>query len=108
MTLELGLIPEAQPGLQVVKEWIRDCVYTLRFKPELHFITRLVQLAELGFQFDGRNAMAYLNRGPFMVDPARPEIYQRFPDKEYVVAEFIVALEDRYGWSVSYGVSFLR
>ncbi|KAJ7356587.1 hypothetical protein DFH08DRAFT_1075732 [Mycena albidolilacea] len=108
VTLELGLIPEAQPGLQLVKEWIRDCVYTLRFKPELHFVTQLIQLAELGFQFDGRNAMAYLNRGPFMVDSARPEIYQRFPDKQYVVAEFITALEDRYGWSVSYGVSFLR
>jgi hypothetical protein len=102
------LIPEAEVGLQVLKEWIRGCVYTLEFVPEVHFLTRLVQLAHLGFQFDGRHAMSYLTRGPFMTEERKPLMYRRPPEGRYVVAEFISALEDQHEWCLSAGVIFLR
>jgi hypothetical protein len=105
VSLDLNLIPEAQLGLQIVKEWVRDCVYTLEFLPE--FLTLVVQLTQLGFQFDGRNVTSYLNHSPFMIDPRKPLIYRRPPEGRYVVAEFVVALEDRYDWCLSAGVMFL-
>ncbi|KAF7340238.1 UvrD-like helicase ATP-binding domain-containing protein [Mycena venus] len=107
-SLDVALIPEAQSGLQIVKEWIRDCVYALEFVPEFQFLTRLVQLAQLGFQFDGRHAMSYLSRGPFMMDPRKPLMYRRPPEGRYVVSEFVSALEDQHDWCLSAGVIFLR
>ncbi|KAJ7652111.1 hypothetical protein DFH06DRAFT_1094341 [Mycena polygramma] len=108
-SLDLNLIPEADVGLQVVKEWVRDCVYTHEFAPEFHFLTRLVQLAYLGFQFDGKHAMLYLTRGPpYMMNPRKPLMYRRPPEGRYVVAEFILALEDQHEWCLSAGVIFLR
>ncbi|KAJ7237474.1 hypothetical protein B0H12DRAFT_1238216 [Mycena haematopus] len=107
-SLDLSSIPEAQVGLQIVREWVRDGVYALEFVPEFHFLTRLVQLTQLGFQFDGRNALSYLNRGPFMTNPSKPPMYRRPPEGQYVVAEFISALEDRHEWCLSAGVMFLR
>ncbi|KAF8151966.1 hypothetical protein K438DRAFT_1778624 [Mycena galopus ATCC 62051] len=107
-SLDLNLIPEAPAALPIVKEWVRDGVYTLGFLPEFHFLTRLVQLAQLGFQFDGRNAMSYLTHGPCMLDPRQPLKYRRPPEGRYVVAEFISALEDQNEWSLSAGVVFLR
>ncbi|KAJ6569465.1 hypothetical protein B0H19DRAFT_938852 [Mycena capillaripes] len=107
-SLNFDLIPEAQAALQVVKEWVRGCVYTLEFAPEIHFLTRLVQLAQLGFQFDGRHAMSYLTHGLFMMDPRKPLMYRRPPEGQYVVAEFISALEDQHEWCLSAAVIFLR
>ncbi|KAJ6498114.1 hypothetical protein C8R47DRAFT_1212438 [Mycena vitilis] len=107
-SLDWNLIPEAKSGLQVVKEWVWGCVYTHEFAPQFHFLTRLVQLAYLGFQFDGTHAMSYLNRSPFMTAPTKPAMYGRPPDGRYVVAEFLSALEDQNEWCLSAEVMFLR
>ncbi|KAJ6573822.1 hypothetical protein DFH09DRAFT_1361892 [Mycena vulgaris] len=107
-TLDLNLIPEAELALQVVKEWVRSWSYTLEFTPELVFLTHMVQLARLGFEFDGRHAMAYLTRSPFMMDPRKPLMYRRPPEGRYIVADFLSGLDDQHEWCLSAGVIFLH
>ncbi|KAJ7171695.1 hypothetical protein C8R43DRAFT_874648, partial [Mycena crocata] len=106
--LDLNSIPEAEEGLHVVKEWIRGWSFTLEFFPELQFLTHVVQLARLAFQFDRTHAMSYLTRSAFMRDPRKPLMYRRPPDGSYVVAEFLSALENEQEWCLSAGVIFLR
>ncbi|KAJ7479971.1 hypothetical protein B0H11DRAFT_1725402, partial [Mycena galericulata] len=106
--LDFSLIPEAEAALQVVKEWIRSLIYALHFTPEIHFLTHMVQLAHLAFQFDAPHAMTYLTRGPFMLDERKPLMYRRPPEGRYVVAEFLSVLEDQEQFGISAGVMFLR
>ncbi|KAJ7139395.1 hypothetical protein C8R44DRAFT_867547 [Mycena epipterygia] len=107
-SFNLSLIPEAEAGLQIVKEWVRSWSYELEFKPELSFLTHMVQLAHLAFQFDGKHAMSYLTHGPFMMDPRKPLMYRRPPDGQYVVAEFLAALDVQQDWALSAATLFLR
>ncbi|KAJ7671910.1 hypothetical protein B0H17DRAFT_1141332 [Mycena rosella] len=107
-SLDFNLIPEAEAALQVVKEWIRSWSYTLEFAPELHFLTHMVQLARLGFEFDGKHAMFYLTRSPFMMNPKKPLIYRRPPEGRYVVGDFLYVLDDQYEWCLAAGVTALQ
>ncbi|KAJ7451061.1 hypothetical protein FB451DRAFT_1284562 [Mycena latifolia] len=107
-SLDLNFIPEAEVALQVVKEWVRSWSYTLEFAPELYFLTHMVQLARLGFEFDAKHALSYLTRGPFMMDPRKPLMYRRPPEGRYVVAEFLSALDDQHEWCLAAGVIFLQ
>ncbi|KAJ7801958.1 hypothetical protein B0H14DRAFT_3782099 [Mycena olivaceomarginata] len=107
-SLDLGLIPEAEAGLQVAKQWIRSWAYTLEFDPESEFLTHVVQLAHLGFQLSGKHALSYLTRVPFMMNPRKPLIYRRPPEGRYVVAHFVFALNNQYPWCLAAGVTFLH
>ncbi|KAK6977441.1 UvrD-like helicase ATP-binding domain-containing protein, partial [Favolaschia claudopus] len=105
-SLDLGLIPEAQPGIQIVKEWVRDGVYSLQFKPESQFLTRFVHLTQLGFQFDAGHAMSYLNHASISTDPRKPLVYRAPPDGRYVLTGYIYSLDDRQHWCLSAGIDF--
>jgi hypothetical protein len=107
-SLDLSLIPEAETGLQIAKQWIRSWAYTLEFLPELEFLTHVVQLAHLGFQLAGKHAMSYLTRVPFMMNPMKPLIYLRPPEERYVVADFLFALNNQHPWCLAAGVTFLQ
>ncbi|KAJ6578043.1 hypothetical protein B0H19DRAFT_574136 [Mycena capillaripes] len=107
-SLDLSLIPEAETGLQIAKQWIRSWAYTLEFIPELEFLTHVVQLAHLGFQLAGKHAMSYLTRVPFMMNPRKPLIYRRPPEGRYVVADFLFALDNQHPWCLAAGVTFLH
>ncbi|KAJ7051172.1 hypothetical protein C8F01DRAFT_1067163 [Mycena amicta] len=108
-SLNLTAIPEAAIGFQVIGDWLRERAYALDFDPQLRFLTRLVETVQLAFQFDRRHAMAYLGYAPFMTKD-KPWIYRRLPASEgqYVVSEFLHAVDDRAEWSLSAGVLFLR
>ncbi|KAJ7037374.1 hypothetical protein C8F04DRAFT_1393598 [Mycena alexandri] len=104
--LDFNRIPEANLGLQIVKEWVRGFVYRLGFIPD--FLTRMVQLAHLGFELDRKHAKEYFAHSPFMKDSTKPLMYQRPPGEQYIVAEFLSGLENQEIWSLSAGVMFLR
>ncbi|KAJ7151710.1 hypothetical protein C8R46DRAFT_1357916 [Mycena filopes] len=106
--LDLRGIPEFPSGLQIVKEWVRGSVYTLGFIPDSDFLTRMVQLANLGFQFDGTHAMEYLTHGAFMMDPRKPLKYRRPPEGQYIVAEFLFSLQNHDDSCLSAGIYFLH
>ncbi|KAK7064846.1 UvrD-like helicase ATP-binding domain-containing protein [Favolaschia claudopus] len=107
-SLDLTLIPlaEFRSALQIVKEWVRDGVYSLQFHPEAHFLTRFVHLAQFGFQFDAGRAMSYLTRASILMDPKKPLIYRAPPDGRYVVNGYIHSLDDQHVWSLSAGIDF--
>ncbi|KAJ7051208.1 hypothetical protein C8F01DRAFT_1237408 [Mycena amicta] len=102
--LDLGLIPEAAAGLQVVREWVRGWAYDCEFLPHARFLSDLSQIARLSFQFDRRDAMSYLTQGPYM--RMQPSMYKRFGDS-YVVGEFLRSLEAKTSACISAGVMFL-
>jgi hypothetical protein len=106
--LDFSLIPEAEAGLQIAKQWIRSWAHTLEFVPELEFLTHVVQLAHLGFQLAGKHAMSYLTHVPFMTNPEKPLIYQRPPEGRYVVADFLFALKNQHSGCLAAGVTFLQ
>jgi hypothetical protein len=104
-SLDISLIPEAEPGFQVVKEWVRSWVYDFQFMPPIKFLSNLVQVSRLSFQLDRKDAMSYLTQSPFM--HLQPAIYQR-ADSRYVVGEFLSSLEGKDTTCISAGVLFVR
>ncbi|KAJ7843035.1 hypothetical protein B0H13DRAFT_2364932 [Mycena leptocephala] len=103
-SLDLSLIPEAETGLQIAKQWIQSWAYTLEFVPELEFLTHVVQLGHLGFQLAGRHAMSYLTRVPFIMNPKKPLI----SEGRYVVADFLLALDNQHPLCLVAGVTFFH
>ncbi|KAF8151989.1 hypothetical protein K438DRAFT_1988110 [Mycena galopus ATCC 62051] len=104
-SLDLGSIPEAEAGFQVVKEWVRSWVYDFEFFPAAKFLSSLVQVARLSFQLDRRDAMSYLTNSPFM--RMQPSLYLR-PGGSYVVGEFLWLLEGKQEICISAGILFAR
>jgi hypothetical protein len=102
--LDFSLIPEAEAGLQIAKQWIRSWAHTLEFVPELEFLTHVVQLGHLGFQLAGRHAMSYLTRVPFIMNPKKPLI----SEGRYVVADFLLALDNQHPLCLVAGVTFFQ
>ncbi|KAF7367508.1 UvrD-like helicase ATP-binding domain-containing protein [Mycena sanguinolenta] len=104
-SLDLGSIPEAEAGFQVVRSWIRSWVYDFEFFPAATFLSNLAQVARLSFQFDRKDAMSYLTNSPFM--RMQPSIYKR-PGDNYVVGEFLWMLEGKQEISIAAGILFVR
>ncbi|KAJ6573853.1 hypothetical protein DFH09DRAFT_1311930 [Mycena vulgaris] len=104
-SLDLSLIPEAEAGFQVVKEWVRGWVYEFNFMPPMKFLSNLAQVSRLSFQFDRKDAMSYLTQSPFM--RMKPAIYMR-SGNSYVVSEFLSSVEGNEQTCISAGVLFVR
>ncbi|KAJ6456165.1 hypothetical protein C8R45DRAFT_1187129 [Mycena sanguinolenta] len=105
-SLNLGSIPEAEAGFQVVRSWIRSWVYDFEFFPATAtFLSNLVQVARLSFQLDRKDAMSYLTNSPFM--RLQPSTYKRRGDS-YVVGEFLWMLEGKQEICISAGILFAR
>nr|GAT46622.1 predicted protein [Mycena chlorophos] len=105
--LDFTLIPEAESGLQVARQWVRSWAYDCEFLPHHRFLSDLSQIARLGFQFDRRDAMSFLTQGQYMrMQPAR---YRRsVEDDSYIVSEFLRSLEAKTPACICAGVVALR
>jgi len=105
--LNVALIPEAQKGFQVVKEWIRNLVYKLDHRPQTPFLTTLMRAAYLSFTFDRKQASDYMYRARCMTTSPFPQEYYRGPG-EYIVGELLASLEGTQVWCLSGGVLFVK
>lgn len=90
MNFDKSMVPEAEKGIQVAKDWVRSLIYNLDFVPQKSFLTNMLRLANLGLFLDPKDAPKYLFRGPFMTSVPRPDVFLQGPENRYIVSELLV------------------
>lgn len=109
--LNLDGIPEADKAVQVIKEWIRDSLYSYSiFKEDRvegrHFLTVITELTMLAHMFDKADANDYIGRAPCIaIDKPKGLIRA---GHQYVVHDLIQALDGSKENSASAGVLYLQ
>ncbi|KAI0089831.1 hypothetical protein BDY19DRAFT_992789 [Irpex rosettiformis] len=108
LQLDLALIPEADKGFEIVKEWIRDLLYTQCFEylGPWNFLTFIAEVATLALRFEKHNAFDYFRRAP-CVTMDRPERYIRNGGR-YIVWDLLDFLGRTSATSLSAGVCFIK
>jgi hypothetical protein len=109
--LQLSLIPGAERGLLVVKDWVRHMIYTNDpYKYATTFLTTFVRSAILSFDHDGNEAFDYINRARCMTyrRPPRSLIRVRSNQNVYILKDLVNALHGIQPSCLSTGVMFVR
>lgn len=103
------MIPEAQKGFQVLKEWVRASAYDLDFHPQTPFLTDLIRTATLGLRFDEKSASEYLYRGKTLHSRAYPlERYIRPQGQAFIIPELLASIQGTAPWCLTAGILSLR
>ena len=110
--LKFKLIPEADKGIQVVRDWVRNLIYTFdleRASPDkkLTFLGDFLNLATLAYTFDQVAAREYMRRAS-CVSVSRPTDLLRGKEDQYIVFDLILALDGIDRASIVAGVLFLQ
>ena len=108
---QLFSFPEAQRGITVVRDWLRDAFYNLTPWDDnlYHFLGTVGELAALAFQLDKNTAQSYIERAPCVADNQQwPRKFMRQQGTRYIVHDLLTCLDDTYKSGISAGVIFLR
>jgi hypothetical protein len=108
LDLDFSSLPEAEKGLQVVKEWIRGFLYTasLNNMSRMQFLTRITHIATLALFLDKDNAISYFKRSP-CITTDRPHHYLR-AGSHYIVHDLLDFLNYADLTALSAGVLFIK
>lgn len=108
-----SLVPEAEMGIQIVKEWIHNQFYTLHpVQNSQMFLSTMAQCTFLAVAFDKQAALQYLHRAP-SVTGAKPwpdDLQRRTGDKRvYIVHDLLDTLfHSSLEYCTSAGILFIK
>ncbi|KIM81679.1 hypothetical protein PILCRDRAFT_485798 [Piloderma croceum F 1598] len=109
--LQLSLIPRAERGLVVVKDWVRHMIYTNDpYKYETTFLMTFLRSAILSFDHNGNEAFDYINRARCMAYKRPPLSLIRVWSNQnvYILKDLINALHGVQPSCLSTGVMFVK
>ena len=108
LDLDIQLIPEAERGLAVVREWLHEFLYTASFKGIGHhsFLTNLAYVITLDIFLAKDSAATYFNRAACIVGE-KPHIYLRNVDR-YIIQDLRDFLCYDGTTALSAGVLFIK
>lgn len=108
VNLDVNCIPEVSKGLQVVKYWARDLLYSISARPHPGVLTMIIRAANLSFKFDHKEAANYVYSAPAVnAFSALPE-YCRGPERKRIMQELVGSLDGTHDWFISGGFMFVR
>ncbi|KAF9230368.1 hypothetical protein BU15DRAFT_69253, partial [Melanogaster broomeanus] len=106
--IDWSTIQNASDGIRIVREWVRDAIYSLDpiNDPET-FLTLILRLTKLSFAFDELDPIQYITRARSVRFFRHPELL-RGPEGAYVVYDMLASIEGVTPTSISSGVLYLH
>ncbi|KAI0089815.1 hypothetical protein BDY19DRAFT_86920 [Irpex rosettiformis] len=108
LDLDTKLVPEAEKGLSLVREWLRDFLYNASFKEigRPQFLTNIASVMTLELFLEKDNAVSHFNRAA-CITSEKPYIYLRNKDR-YIVQDLRDFLSYDGTVALSAGVLFVK
>ncbi|KAG2096334.1 uncharacterized protein F5147DRAFT_839983 [Suillus discolor] len=104
--LDMNLMPLRLDGVKVVKLWICESFYSLDpFFTQAEFLTALMGITSLSFDFDRDDAPAYISRAKCTI--SGPLELVRKGDKRYMVHDLLSSYQGASLSSISSGILYL-
>lgn len=110
--LDISKIPEGADGLRIVREWVKQVCYELRYRPPKppgvdHFGQQLMVVCALAFDLDRDNAQNFLPRTPIYGSTLWPRPLFR-GEGNFIVQDFVAFLVAEVRYSLALGALYLR